>query len=1313
MNTVSQTSVKRRWTEEEVTLLVRAEAKLRLEGVDKLLINARLRQNPMFSSRTMEAIKSKRKGPDYTASVDAEMTRLSESAQGHASGQSQRVATNRVGLGEPSANPENLISTDFLAALHSVHQPSPGGSGEEVLATDTNIGDTLPMTRSRDDPANLSIGQQPLNVGHELGEQGSLALSPERRSVRANNLSIGQQTHDVGYELGEQGSLAQSPERRLEREASSPDQSVLRSVGRHAALPTPQGGVLLSTNESIGNVDPLAQPIGQTFLTDQHTHSERNEFNSPDQSVLRSVMGHSVMSTPLGGILTSNDESTGNVDPGLQPWPMLGQSLLAEQPEIQGASISQDVPVSSIGTNSGFLRDQPPPSGSGITVNPRFSPVPTQFPPLTGDSERSSRVVSADDLDENTERLNARYHLLIAGRREVPSLVNDHYGTCKVAIQEILEDLERCACPPSLEDQERLNNASDRLCDLLVSTMCSAPAARGAQQGGNSRHNAGRTRRGRPAGRGPVFGAAADRVLSTRTNRRRQQYKLVQAAFDRSSGAAAEMVLSGKWRETQTELPSSVVTPYWTELFSRPSPPDRRLVLPVRDSQWCLYEPFTVTETAMAKKSTTPSADGPDGLSFVALRSAPDSLLTCVFNLWMVLENFPSSMCIGRTVLIPKVPQPADAREFRPITVASHLARLFNKMLSTRISIACPVDPIQRAFLPVDGCQQNLAILDAVISRGRSLDSEVHLVFLDMLKAFDSVGHPTINRALIRAGVVPPIRRLIMSGYCNSTTTFKVGGEVSEPVCIRRGVKQGCPLSPCLFNLVIDELSSVIPGLGVGVRLSPEAKVSMLAFADDLVLVGETRIGLGESVRECLDLLSGGGLEVNPNKCKSLSIVVDKKRKIWAVDDAPYLDLGGSRCEALGPVDTYKYLGIHMGATGRACTSGSLLQGGLEEITAAPLKPQQRMTLLVKHLIPKLQHVLVLGKVFKTQLARMDRAIRVSVRSWLKLPGDAMDSFIHAPFDSGGMGVTRLGPLIALAKQRRLDKLVTSTDPVLSACVQLPSLASDRRYWSQGVYLHGSRVSDTESIGRIETAKLVSMVDGKGLIPARESPSGNRWVGYNNNWISGSDYIKVVNVRCNALATPARTARGYPPLPPRNRCWRCGPDHVATLGHISQSCPISSSLIVARHDNIVTYVGRCLTDAGWTVSVEPRLQDQNSRLLQPDLVCIKGEELVVLDVQVCADKFGMSRAREAKELKYGTPDLARCIENRWQKRPSSVTGLIINWRGLWHGVSRRKLLSMGLRHSHLAVCSVKACTWTHSVFRNWKRTGGLARTSPP
>ena len=142
-------------------------------------------------------------------------------------------------------------------------------------------------------------------------------------------------------------------------------------------------------------------------------------------------------------------------------------------------------------------------------------------------------------------------------------------------------------------------------------------------------------------------------------------------------------------------------------------------------------------------------------------------------------------------------------------------------------------------------------------------------------------------------------------------------------------------------------------------------------------------------------------------------------------------------------------------------------------------------------------------------------------------------------------------------------------------------------------------------------------------------------------------------------------------------------------------CSVSPSLRVGRHDNVVTYIGKCLREIGWDVSVEPRLQDQNSPILQPDLVCIRGQELNVLYVQICADTFGMSEARVRKETRYGTPGLARCIETRWHKQPSIVTGLICNWRGLWHGESRRRLLTVGLKHGQLAVCSVKALTWTH------------------
>ena len=84
---------------------------------------------------------------------------------------------------------------------------------------------------------------------------------------------------------------------------------------------------------------------------------------------------------------------------------------------------------------------------------------------------------------------------------------------------------------------------------------------------------------------------------------------------------------------------------------------------------------------------------------------------------------------------------------------------------------------------------------------------------------------------------------------------MKVGNEESRNLMIKRGVRQGDPLSPLLFNCVIDELCKVLCG-EIGVVIG-KSRVNYLAFADDLVILSETRSGLVNQfdrlLRKCSD----------------------------------------------------------------------------------------------------------------------------------------------------------------------------------------------------------------------------------------------------------------------------------------------------------------------------------------------------------------------------------------------------------------------------------------------------------------------------
>ena len=213
--------------------------------------------------------------------------------------------------------------------------------------------------------------------------------------------------------------------------------------------------------------------------------------------------------------------------------------------------------------------------------------------------------------------------------------------------------------------------------------------------------------------------------------------------------------------------------------------------------------------------------------------------------------------------------------------------------------------------------------------------------------------------------------------------------------------------------MVINEaLASQRDPVGVDVQ---GVKVSALAFADDLVLCASTAEGLQCSVNNILAYLKGSGLRANPGKCCKLSLGVDKKAQKWFVSTSITLSVDGVSVPSIGPEDAYKYLGILVGPDGKRQSYGSILEDGISNLTRAPLKPHQRLELLVNHLIPRL----VLGKVYRTQLSRMDRRIRLAARSWLKLPSDVPDAMLYSHIKDGELGIPNPESQIRIAKQHR------------------------------------------------------------------------------------------------------------------------------------------------------------------------------------------------------------------------------------------------------------------------------------------------------
>ena len=146
------------------------------------------------------------------------------------------------------------------------------------------------------------------------------------------------------------------------------------------------------------------------------------------------------------------------------------------------------------------------------------------------------------------------------------------------------------------------------------------------------------------------------------------------------------------------------------------------------------------------------------------------------------------------------------------------------------------------------------------------------VVFIDLAKAFNTVLHESIEKALCRKGVPSGVVRVVQSLYAGALTNISVGKTMTRAININAGVKQGCPLSPLLFNLILDELAERLEATGCGLELN-ELVIPAVAFADDFVSLAKDTVEMNVLMKVGGTFFEEKGLSVNLEKCQSLRVL--------------------------------------------------------------------------------------------------------------------------------------------------------------------------------------------------------------------------------------------------------------------------------------------------------------------------------------------------------------------------------------------------------------------------------------------------------
>ncbi|OLP75530.1 LINE-1 retrotransposable element ORF2 protein [Symbiodinium microadriaticum] len=224
-----------------------------------------------------------------------------------------------------------------------------------------------------------------------------------------------------------------------------------------------------------------------------------------------------------------------------------------------------------------------------------------------------------------------------------------------------------------------------------------------------------------------------------------------------------------------------------------------------------IFRPFTEEDLYQCMKQLqVGKATGPDGIPAELIKRAPyvvQKFILSHYNKCLRTGSIPDAWLLSEVVMLVK-----DARKdtlsldnYRPISLTDVFYKLYAALLQKRLAFY--VDPrirdTQYGFRRGKSTSQPIHILRRLIETHERQQSPLHILFVDWAKAFDSVSFAAIERSLVRLGVPAAFVRAVMAIYNNPQFRVKDSGSTSEVGVQSRGVRQGCPLSPYLFDIIL------------------------------------------------------------------------------------------------------------------------------------------------------------------------------------------------------------------------------------------------------------------------------------------------------------------------------------------------------------------------------------------------------------------------------------------------------------------------------------------------------------------------------
>ena len=257
------------------------------------------------------------------------------------------------------------------------------------------------------------------------------------------------------------------------------------------------------------------------------------------------------------------------------------------------------------------------------------------------------------------------------------------------------------------------------------------------------------------------------------------------------------------------------------------------------------------------------------------LETNPD-LLVKLFNSVFHSNTKIEQWTMGIIAPIWKSGPKMDPSNYRGISLLSCLGKLYTAILNRRLMEYAITNNILKpealGFVAGNRTSDAHLIIHSLIQRYCHQQNEkIYSCFVDFSKAFDTIPRDLLFQKLLNYGINGKFFNNIKTLYTNDNCCIKVGNKLTESFLANQGVKQGCILSPLLFNLFI---ADIVERFGTEncrpLKIDESQNLSCLLWADDIILLSHSEEGLRYMLSALSSYVDENGMSINTKKTKCM-----------------------------------------------------------------------------------------------------------------------------------------------------------------------------------------------------------------------------------------------------------------------------------------------------------------------------------------------------------------------------------------------------------------------------------------------------------